>query len=121
MANDMINAVGSIQKDAVSTAQVQSNLREPVKSEPAKSEAVKGEAVKSEAVQKNPATDTPPAPQVQNLAPSHLNVQIVFKVDEKTKDLTVFVLDRSSQRVIRTIPSDEINKLKAGDLVELFT
>ncbi|KPL71401.1 hypothetical protein ADN00_17030 [Ornatilinea apprima] len=49
-----------------------------------------------------------------------MNVQLKFKVDAETNDVTILILDRQSHRVIRTIPSEEISKLKEGDLVELF-
>ena len=49
-----------------------------------------------------------------------MNVQLKFKVDTETNDVTILILDRASHRVIRTIPSEEMSKLKAGELVELF-
>jgi hypothetical protein len=47
------------------------------------------------------------------------DVSIHFRVDEETKDLTVFVVDRKSKRVIRSIPANELSKLQAGDLLKL--
>jgi len=47
------------------------------------------------------------------------DLTIHFKIDEETKDLTVFIVDRESKRVLRSIPSDELNKLSAGDLLKL--
>jgi uncharacterized FlaG/YvyC family protein len=47
------------------------------------------------------------------------DITIHFRVDEETKDLTVFIVDRESKRVLRSIPSDELNKLSAGDLLKL--
>jgi uncharacterized FlaG/YvyC family protein len=41
-------------------------------------------------------------------------------VNEETKQVTVYVVDRESKRVIRSIPPDELNNLQAGDLVELL-
>lgn len=52
-------------------------------------------------------------------AKSFSNVSIHFKVDEETQELTVFVVDRTSRRVIRSIPASELNKLQAGDLLKL--
>jgi len=49
-----------------------------------------------------------------------MNVQLKFKVDSETNDVTILILDRDSHRVIRTIPAEEISKLKEGELVELF-
>jgi uncharacterized FlaG/YvyC family protein len=41
-------------------------------------------------------------------------------VDAQTRDVTVLILDRASQKVIRTIPSDEMANLNEGDILELF-
>jgi len=43
-----------------------------------------------------------------------------FMVDEKSNDITVYVVDRASQRVMRSIPPNEVNNLKAGDLLKLL-
>ena len=53
--------------------------------------------------------------QAKNLS----NVSIHFQVNNETQELTVFVIDRASQRVIRSIPASELNKLQAGDLLKL--
>ncbi len=47
------------------------------------------------------------------------NVSIHFQIDEKTRDVTVFVVDRQSKQVLRTIPASELQKLQAGDLLKL--
>jgi uncharacterized FlaG/YvyC family protein len=49
------------------------------------------------------------------------SVHLQFKVDTKTQDVTVLVLDKATQKVLRTIPPEEMSKLQAGDLLELFT
>jgi hypothetical protein len=43
-----------------------------------------------------------------------------FRVDEKTRDVTVYVIDRATKRVLRSIPPEELNTLQAGDLLELL-
>ncbi len=48
------------------------------------------------------------------------DIQLKFQVNEETKQVTVYVVDRASKRVIRSIPPDELNNLQAGDLVELL-
>ena len=48
------------------------------------------------------------------------NVRLHFRVDPKTHEVTVLMVDKASHRVIRSIPPEEIGKLKEGDLVELF-
>jgi uncharacterized FlaG/YvyC family protein len=40
-------------------------------------------------------------------------------VDEETQQLTVFLVDKATRRVIRSIPASELNKLQAGDLLKL--
>ena len=47
------------------------------------------------------------------------NVSIHFRVDEKTNDLTVFVVDRKSKKVIRSIPANELSKLSVGELLKI--
>lgn len=47
------------------------------------------------------------------------NISLQFRVDEKTKDVTIFVVDRKSKKVLRSIPSSELAKLRAGDLLKL--
>ena len=47
------------------------------------------------------------------------NVSIHFRVDDETGQLTVFLVDRASRRVLRSIPASELHKLQAGDLLKL--
>jgi uncharacterized FlaG/YvyC family protein len=54
-------------------------------------------------------------------APNPLNdLAIKFKVDPETNEVTLLILDKQSQKVVRTIPAEEMEKLKPGDLLELF-
>ncbi len=43
-----------------------------------------------------------------------------YRVDRETHEVTVYIMDRASRQIIRTIPPDELSKLKAGDLIELL-
>lgn len=52
-------------------------------------------------------------------ASSPSNVSIHFRLDDNTHELTVFVVDRKTKRVIRSIPASELHKLQAGDLLQL--
>jgi uncharacterized FlaG/YvyC family protein len=52
-------------------------------------------------------------------ASSPSNVSIHFRLDDETHELTVFVVDRKTKRVIRSIPASELHKLQAGDLLQL--
>jgi uncharacterized FlaG/YvyC family protein len=61
-------------------------------------------------------------PQTQNKSSrvaSLENVSIHFRVDSKTNDVTVFLVDRKSRKVLRSIPADELQKLQIGDLLKL--
>ena len=49
------------------------------------------------------------------------DTQLRFKVDPKTNELTVFLVDKGSKKVIRTIPPDELNNVRDGEFLELFT
>lgn len=48
------------------------------------------------------------------------NIGLKFRINDETNEVTVYVIDRTSKQVLRTIPPEEISNLKAGDLVELF-
>ncbi|MBI5943504.1 MAG: flagellar protein FlaG [Chloroflexi bacterium] len=50
-------------------------------------------------------------------APS--NVSVHFRVNDDTNELTVFVVDRNSHRVLRSIPISEFYKMQAGELLKL--
>jgi uncharacterized FlaG/YvyC family protein len=47
------------------------------------------------------------------------NVSIHFRLNEETNELTVFLVDRQTKRVLRSIPASELQKLQAGDLLKL--
>lgn len=75
-------------------------------------------ARQSERIQEAKPTseEKPAAPAVKSVA----DIQLKFQVNEETKQVTVYVVDRESKRIIRSIPPDELNNLQAGDLVELL-
>ena len=93
--------------------------------------AVKFDAVLGQAEAK-PEVKTEPRPEnktkeqaadMPKLVPSqesYHNVRLHFRVDPKTHEVTVLMVDKASHRVIRSIPPEEIGKLNEGDLVELF-
>lgn len=60
-----------------------------------------------------------PIENVSEQAKNVSNVSIHFQVDDETGQLTVFLIDKVSRRVIRSIPASELNKLQAGDLLKL--
>jgi hypothetical protein len=49
-----------------------------------------------------------------------LDIQLRFQVDPKTRELTIMVLDKAARRVLRTIPPEEMARLHAGELIEIF-
>jgi uncharacterized FlaG/YvyC family protein len=76
------------------------------------------------AVTQKPAGSEPEAPvkpiEVDSAkGENHSNVSIHFRLDDKTNELTIFVVDRKTKRVLRSIPASELHKLQAGDLLKL--
>ena len=47
------------------------------------------------------------------------DVSIHFRVDDKTKDVTVFLVDRKSKKVLRSIPASDLSKLQISDLLKM--
>jgi len=47
------------------------------------------------------------------------NVSLLFRVDEKTNETTIYLVDRESKKVLRTIPPGELAKLSAGEILKL--
>ena len=47
------------------------------------------------------------------------NIAVHFQVNDENNELTVFIVDRNSKRVLRSIPASEFYKLQAGDLLKL--
>jgi len=66
---------------------------------------------------RNEAVETSSTPAAQ---PRPSDVVLRFNVDRETHEVTVYIMDRASRQIIRTIPPDELSKLKAGDLIELL-
>ena len=94
---------------------------------PAISEANRTDAAPKVEAQPKPETapKTDPAPKPEEppatpLASPFLNVHLKFKVDPKTNEVTVLMVDNTSKRVVRTIPPDELRQMREGDLVQLM-
>ena len=47
------------------------------------------------------------------------DVSIHFRVDEDTNNVTIFLVDRATKKVLRSIPAGEMQKLQIGDLLKL--
>ena len=61
----------------------------------------------------------PPEARVQPVQKQ--DVRMRFLVNPETKDVTVLIYDKSSQKVIRTIPPKELSQMKEGELVDLMS
>jgi uncharacterized FlaG/YvyC family protein len=66
-----------------------------------------------------------PAPQqtasLQSVVDAPHDVRLNFKIESGTNDITVVVVDKTTDRIIRTIPPDELRRLGEGSLIQLLT
>lgn len=61
-----------------------------------------------------------PVPQTEVAAANSLaNVSIRFQMDEKTNNVTIFLVDRKTRKVLRSIPASELHRMQVGDLLKL--
>ena len=72
-----------------------------------------------------PAAQAATNPVVEKLAAAaqattSADIGLKFQVNDETNEVTIFVIDRASKQVLRTIPPEEMKNLSAGDLLELF-
>lgn len=72
----------------------------------------------AKAAERASAQPATPKPAARGSSPN--SIRLHFKIDPKTNDVTVFMVDTVSRRVIRTIPPEELQKLNEGDLVEML-
>jgi hypothetical protein len=49
------------------------------------------------------------------------DVRMRFVIDPQSKAVTVLVFDKASNKVLRTIPSEELSRMKEGELVDLIS
>ncbi len=61
----------------------------------------------------------PPEARVQAIQKQ--DVRMRFLIDPTSKQVTVLIFDKASQKVLRTIPADELSKMQEGDLVNLIS
>jgi uncharacterized FlaG/YvyC family protein len=83
---------------------------------PQSGEAKSATETKPDEAKPQPASAAPDKPAAGN----PMTIDVRFRIDQKTQDLTVFLLNRATREVIRTIPPGEQAKLTPGDLVNLF-
>lgn len=62
-----------------------------------------------------PAEKEAPAP-----ADSFRNIRLQFKIDPKTNDVTVLMVDVNARKVVRSIPAEELQRLDQGELVQML-
>jgi uncharacterized FlaG/YvyC family protein len=99
-------AENTISSTTQGSSQVQADPQEPVQNSQEGNSGVE-------------VQDTSPA--VQYAANSMVNTRLHFQVDPSSHEVTVYVLDRDTEEVIRTIPPEEVNELTRGSLVEILT
>jgi uncharacterized FlaG/YvyC family protein len=46
-------------------------------------------------------------------------VELKFVKDKETNKITVFVVDKVSKHVLRSIPPEDFEKMKTGELLEI--
>lgn len=90
----------------------------PQKNEPARPETVQNDPATPVVTEKGQASF--PGSESSAVVKNNSDVQLRFRMNEETKEMTVYIVDRASRKVIRTIPPDEVTKLNSGDLVELL-
>jgi flagellar protein FlaG len=54
----------------------------------------------------------------QKLTP--VNTSLKFQINDETNEITVLIIDKSTNKVLHTIPAEEINNLPAGNLMQYF-
>lgn len=121
MSDQLITQVGgAAQADAARYAQANATT---TAAEASQQEVVEqGKAVQP--TEENTESDADEQAEVQDKASlprqdKITDVFLKFQIDDQN-ELTIYVLDKSSGEVIRTIPAEEIARMSAGELVELF-
>jgi len=49
------------------------------------------------------------------------DTRLQFRVDEKTNDVTIMIMDKTTNKVVRTIPPEAIKDIPIGQLMEYST
>ena len=79
----------------------------------AQSEPAAGAARSNDAQKPKPAVEKKTAPS------SSPDVTLRYRMDEETKEMVLYLVDRKSKEVLRTIPADAQRKMSPGELVSL--
>lgn len=114
MSDNPLTNVGRVDLDLASRAAkpetVQTNGPAPARTQ----SSGEGDSPQTGAGQK--AKDSKP----EKVASALADVSLKFQIDAKTNDVTIFILDKVSRQVVRTIPPDDMKKMGPGELLELF-
>jgi uncharacterized FlaG/YvyC family protein len=54
-------------------------------------------------------------------AAANNGTKLQFRVDEKSNDVTIMIMDKATDKVIRTIPPEAIKDIPVGQLMEYST
>jgi uncharacterized FlaG/YvyC family protein len=103
------NSINPISNDVRLTAVTSTLLKAPVKAEVKPPVEESAEQDKSSTPIENEPTQFS----------SSTNITVHFRVNDETNELTAFVVDRNSHRVLRSIPISEFYKMPAGELLKL--
>ena len=120
MSDNSTQSIGRIEGDARSIQMYQMFQSREATEAAAVSETASPTRVESQAKAEKPEEKSTATAAAPLLPVTQSDVMLKFRVDDKSKQITVFVVDKTSRRVLRTIPPDEVNKLKAGDLLKLL-
>lgn len=113
MSDNMISTASSVDLSLVASQAEVASYVKASSSKPVKAEGKElGSATETKA-----KTETSLEAKVSN---PMADFSLEFQVDDSTNDVTVFILDRTSHEVVRTIPPEELNNLNPGDLLQLF-
>ena len=119
MSDNLISSMGKMELDRVLP-------QAPAQSEPAVQPAAKQQAAdKAAAATTQAESKAQERSAVEQKSAKTANpmtdVSLKFRVDAKTNEVSILILDRASHKVLRTIPPDEMNRMNPGELLELFT
>ncbi|GEM_PF-1268992 len=118
MGENVIQSIGLADSDPMAGVMYQMAQNQLFKITAAAQAEQPEKVEKAEKPAKSEKAEEKPA---QNLLPvTNGDTFLRFMVDKKTHDITVYVVDRASKRVMRSIPPNEVNNLKAGDLLKLL-
>ncbi len=69
----------------------------------------------------NPAAHQKANKEVKSPVPMYTfpgNTKLIYKVDETSHEVVVFLVDEASSEIIRTVPGDAMDDIQSGGLVQ---